>query len=87
MPLTLANLKCIKGNPLKFFYIEFLFTKICDNNGNPICVSDIVINGNIQIVIMVIIVVVVHIILQQVNVQIQDSVLLIVLYLTIGLLI
>ncbi len=48
MPLTLANLKCIKGNPLKFFYIEFLFTKICDNNGNPICVSDIVINGNIQ---------------------------------------
>lgn len=48
MPLTLANLKCIKGNPLKFFYIEFLFTKTCDNNGKPICISDIVINGNIQ---------------------------------------
>jgi hypothetical protein len=48
MPLTLTNLKCIKPNPLKFFYIEFKFTKICDNNGEPICVSDIVVNGNIQ---------------------------------------
>ncbi len=48
MPLTLSNLKCIKPNPLKFFYIEFKFTKICDNNGKPICVSDIIINGNIQ---------------------------------------
>lgn len=48
MPLTLANLKCIKPNPLKFFYIEFRFTKICDNNGLPICVTDIVINGNVQ---------------------------------------
>lgn len=48
MPLTLANLKCIKPNPLNFFYIEFLFTKICDDNGKPICISDIVINGNIQ---------------------------------------
>lgn len=48
MPLTLSNLKCIKPNPLKFFYIEFLFTKICNNNGNPICISDLIINGNIQ---------------------------------------
>ncbi len=48
MPLTQANMMCIRGNPLKFFYIEFLFTKTCDNNGKPICVSDIVINGNFQ---------------------------------------
>lgn len=48
MPLTLANLTCIRPNPLKFFYIEFLFTKICDNNGKPICVSDLVIGGNVQ---------------------------------------
>lgn len=48
MPLTLSNLKCIKPNPLNFFYIEFKFTKICDNNGKPICVSDLVINGNVQ---------------------------------------
>lgn len=46
--LSLANLKCIKPNANNFFYIEFLFTKICDNNGKPICVSDIIINGNIQ---------------------------------------
>jgi hypothetical protein len=48
MPLTQANLSCIKGSPLKFFYIEFLFTKTCANNGNPICVSDLIIDGNIQ---------------------------------------
>jgi hypothetical protein len=48
LPLTLANLKCIKPNPLKFFYIEFKFTKICDNNEIPICVTDIVVNGSIQ---------------------------------------
>lgn len=48
IPLTLSNLKCIKPNPLNFFYIEFLFTKTCDNMGKPICISDIVINGNIQ---------------------------------------
>lgn len=47
IPLSLENLKCIKPNPLKFFYIEFLFTKICDTP-DPLCVNDLIINGNIQ---------------------------------------
>lgn len=46
-PLTPTNLKCIKGTPLKFFYIEFRFTKICET-GYPFCVSDVTINGDFQ---------------------------------------
>jgi hypothetical protein len=48
LPLTEANLKCIKPSALKFFYIEFLFTQTCDNGGKPICITDLIINGDYQ---------------------------------------
>lgn len=48
IPLTDANLSCLKPSALKFFYIEFLFTKICDNNGKPICITDLILNGSYQ---------------------------------------
>ena len=48
MPLTQSNIKCIKGTPIKFFYIEFLFTKIGYNNGYPICIYDVILNGDMQ---------------------------------------
>ena len=48
LPLTEANLKCVKPSPLKFFYIEFLFTQTCDNGGKPICITDLIINGDYQ---------------------------------------
>ena len=48
IPLTDANLKCLKPSPLKFFYMEFLFTKTCDNNGELLCITDLIINGDYQ---------------------------------------
>lgn len=48
LPLTQPNLRCIRTSPLKFFYIEFLFTQTCDNGGKPICITDLLINGEYQ---------------------------------------
>ncbi len=47
IPLTDANLKCVRPSRVKYFYIEFLFTRICENN-KPICITDLIINGDFQ---------------------------------------
>ena len=47
--LKTENLTCLKGTPLKMFFVEFLFEKTCDNNGYPFVISDLILKGDLQI--------------------------------------
>lgn len=47
--LTTENLACIKGTPIKLFFVEFLFEKIGANNGYPFIINDLTLKGDIQI--------------------------------------
>lgn len=46
-PLTKENIRSIKIDPLSFFYIEFLFTKTCEELCD-INIYDVIIHGNYQ---------------------------------------
>ena len=47
-PMTDDNLKCLKADPLSFFYIEIVFTRTGTDTTGEICICDLVLNGDYQ---------------------------------------
>ena len=48
MPMTSDNLKCIKSDPLSFFYLEILFTRTGTDETGKICICDLTLLGDYQ---------------------------------------